>query len=583
MGARTSTSTSASSSPSASTPASSISAISRASSSKKTPFPMSDIRVNLKDHYSSKVYTTSSKITGDVTITTKREVRFDSIQILLLGQTKTSFEGMGVPQEVSHVFLKMIMPVPESTYPIPRVLESGRTYTIPFNFVIPRQLTINACNHEVSDQLQEHHVLLPPSVGGWQRDDMAPKMAKVEYTVKARVLRDDGVSSKKIRIMEASEPIQVLPATPQQPPLDITDKDKLYRMSKTKILRRNLLSTKLGRLTAEAVQPSPAVLSPDGRRVMSHPMAHIKLTFEPDSPRTLPPTITSVSAKLTSHTYFSSGTISSFPNIGEWNLPYLLDRRGQFFSSVPLPAVTLAEQPAWTPTTSSPPITRRDSGYCSSSSDEAVTTSRSSRSSSESILKLPVSPSDRKREKQKKKRNSTDSTTLTPQPQTHTTTLQIPLSLPTDKKTFVPTFHSCLASRVYTVQLTMHTSTRGASNTVSLVVPLQIAVEGFTGEALCGCSCGSLRALPSFEEAEADAHLRPRVLQVPAEGLSCGDGGGARQGMASWMMAPGSVPPPVVPLGDNNNNNIWMQMQMAPVGEERPPEYGEPGYRRRID
>ncbi|KAK3306596.1 uncharacterized protein B0T15DRAFT_566335 [Chaetomium strumarium] len=553
---------------------SSISATSRASSSKKTPITMSDIRVNLKDHYRSKVYTTGSTVTGDVTITTKRDVSFDSIQIILLGQTKTSFDGMGVPHEVSHIFLKMIMPIPESTYPIPRVLEPGRTYTLPFNFVIPRELTINACSHEVSDQVQEHHVLLPPSLGGWQRDDMGPKMAKVEYAVKARVLRDDAVSSKKIRIMEASEPIQVLPATPQQPPLDITDRDKLYRMSKAKMLRRNLLSTKLGRLTAEAQQPSPAVLSRDGRRVMSHPMAHVKLTFEPESARTLPPTITSVSAKLTAHTYFASGTISSFPNIGEWNQPYLLDRRGQFFSSVPLPAVTLAEQPAWTPITTpvSPPITRRDSGYCSSSSDEAAT-SRSSGCGEQ--LRVPLSPSDR--QKQKNKCNSSQTQIQSQQQQQqHTTTLQIPLSLPTDKRTFVPTFHSCLASRVYTVQLTLHTSTRGATNTVSLIVPLQIAVEGHTGEGLCGCSCGSTRALPSFEEAEADEHLRPRLLHVPRAGehLAGGGGGGGdvmRQGMASWMMAPGSVAPPVVP------------MQLPLVQVEEPPEYGQPGYRRRID
>ena len=159
--------------------------------SKSMAYPRSDIRVNLKDHYSSKVYTSSSPITGDVTITTKREVPFDQIQILLLGQTKTSFEGVSVPQDITHTFLKMMMPIPDSTYPTPRVLEPGQTYTIPFNFVVPNQLTINACNHErLADQMQDHHVLLPPSLGGWERDDMAPKMARVEYSVKARVLRE---------------------------------------------------------------------------------------------------------------------------------------------------------------------------------------------------------------------------------------------------------------------------------------------------------------------------------------------------------------------------------------------------------
>ncbi|KAL2127123.1 hypothetical protein VTI74DRAFT_11302 [Chaetomium olivicolor] len=499
--------------------------------SRRTSYPKSDINVNLSDHYSSKVYTSGSTVTGNVTITTRRDVPFDSIQIVLLGHTKTTFDGVNIPQEVYHTFLKMLMPIPESTYPVPRVLETGHTYTIPFNFVIPHQLTINACNHaRLSEQVQDHHVLLPPSLGGWERDDMAPKMARVEYTIKARVLREDVVGSRKTRIMEATQNIQVLPASIEEPPLNITANDKLYRMSKTKTLRRNLLSTKLGRLTAEAAQPGAAILSADGRRVMSHPMARVKLTFDPDSTTTtLPPSITSVSAKLTAHTYFSSGTISSFPNLGVWNEPYILDRRGQFFTSTPLPAVTLAEQPAWTPVYPSG-MTRRDSGYCSSDSEHLPTPSSS--------------PSSKK---------SSSSSTST-KSQLLTTTLTIPLSLPTDKKTLVPTFHSCIASRVYTVQLTLHTTTRGSSNTLSLSLPLQIAVEGggvgspvpltaaaghyeaaaqnAGGSGLVVVAPPPAFGLPSFEEAAADDHLRPRVLHVPDEEVFAS----AREGRGSWML-----------------------------------------------
>ncbi|KAK4156852.1 hypothetical protein C8A00DRAFT_12288 [Chaetomidium leptoderma] len=526
----------------------------------KMAFQKSDISVNLKDHYNAKVYTSLSPVVGNVTITTKRDVPFDSIQILLLGHTKTSFEGMKVPQEVVHTFLKMMMPIPESTYPVPRVLEAGRTYTIPFNFVIPSQLTISACNHSrLSDHMQDHHVRLPPSLGGWQRDDMAPDMARVEYSIRARVFRNDG--DRNTRIMEGTHTIQVLPAAAEEPPLNITDKDPLYRMSKTKTLRRNILATKLGRLTAEAAQPSAAILSPDGRRVMSHPMARIQLVFHPESARTLPPTVTGVTAKVTSHTYFASGTISSFPNLGDWNAPYLLNRRGQYFTSTALPPVTLAEQPAWTPVPEVP-ITRRDSGYGgsehpSSSSDddddgddERTTLATKSKSSSSSS-----SP--------------------------HTATLMVPLSLPTDKKTFVPTFHSCIASRVYTVQLSINLSSKrrgggGASNYVSLVVPLQIAVDGVAASvAAAGSGDGqqeggavvvvapssSSSGLPSFEEAAADEHLRPRVLHVP--------GGSSVTGGREWMLAAAAAAAADEGQGGAGGRD-WDGL----------PEYGEPGFRR---
>ncbi|AEO55464.1 hypothetical protein MYCTH_73602 [Thermothelomyces thermophilus ATCC 42464] len=473
------------------------------SQAARLAYPKSDISINLKDHSSSKVYTSLSPVAGDVTITTRRDVRFDSIQILLLGHTKTAYEGMGMPQEVTHTFLKMVMPIPESTYPLPRVLEAGRTFKIPFNFVIPSQLTINACNHaRHSETIQDHHVKLPPSLGGWQRDDMAPKMAQVVYSIKARVVRED--SDCRTRIMEATHPIQVLPATPEEPPLSITDKDRLYRMSKAKYLRKNMLTTKVGCIRAEAVQPGAAVLSPDGRRVMSHPMAHIKLVFAPESPRALPPTITGVTAKLTAYTYFSSGTIHCFPNLGEWITPCCPDRRGQYSSSVALPAVTLAEQPAWT---SHPTIPRRDSGYGSSCVEDSDSSDHED------------------------PRTKWDSSRSSSPQAHHTATLAVPLSLPTDRKMLVPTFHSCIASRVYTVQLTVGVAAKGAGSTsLSVVVPLQIAADGEGGkEAARG------DRPPSFEEAAADEHLRPRVLRAPPSEEQ------TREGRESWMLAAGAA------------------------------------------
>ncbi|KAL2120552.1 hypothetical protein VTJ04DRAFT_4579 [Mycothermus thermophilus] len=479
--------------------------------------PKSDIRVVLDDHYASKVFTSLSPVSGHVCITTRRPVAFESIQIVLLGQTKTSFDGMSGPQEVTHTFLKMVMPVPDSAYPVPRLLEPGETYTVPFNFVIPAGLTINACNHErLADQVQQHHLLLPPSMGGrlagegWERDDMAPRMARVEYAIKARVLREDG-DGRKIRVMEAARQLNVLPASVEEPPLSVSPSDRLYRMSATKTLRKSILSARLGTVTAEAVQPGPAVLSPDGRRVMTHPMAQIKLTFEPaiDSKTggarpAIPPEVRSVTGKLEAHTFFASGTISSFPNLGEWHGPYELVRRGQYSTSVSLPPVNVAEQPAWTPVQE---LVRRDSGYAGSTSSQSDS-------------------NDRRRKKEKSHG----------QGQKYTTTLSVPISLPTDKKTFIPTFHSCIASRVYTLHLTVVLGGAGGEKKLTLVVPLQVAIASSPspeqgqreGEEVAGeertteqNSTTSQREqqhdLPSFEEASADAHLRPRVLHAPPE------------------------------------------------------------------
>ena len=450
---------------------------------RKMGSPKSSINVDLYNHHKQKIYSSSSPVSGNVTITTQRDVRFDDIQVLLVGSSKTRVDGLNTTRGVTHTFLKMIMPVPDSSYPVPRILENGRTYTIPFDFVIPAYLTMHACNHDIlHDQLHEHHVLLPPTMGQWSKDDMAPDMAKVEYSVKARVFHRPDLREHKIKVMEATQSILVLPATAEQPILDITPCDKLYTLHKSKTLRKSLLSSKLGRLSAEAIQPAAAMLRSDGRAI-SGTMARVQLQFDPASADALPPKITSVATKLVAHTYYSGGAIASFPNMSDWSRQIGTHKRGAYHTSVSLPSASLGKV-RWAQHLYS--AAHRDSGYGTED---------------------PSSPAEEARTRKPKAKPSS--------PLFHTTTLQLPIDLASvlAKKTPIPTFHSCITSRVYVLQLTLSLSTGSSMSTVSLSLPLQIAVEpdpslGYPEE-----------DLPSFEtavqEAEADDMLRPRCIHVP--------------------------------------------------------------------
>jgi hypothetical protein len=457
-------------------------------------FPRSTVKINFDNHFKHKVYTSSSPVSGHVTITTQRNIRFDSVQILLVGNAKTRVDGANSLREVTHTFLKMAMPVPESVYPVPRVLETGRTYTIPFNFVIPAYLTMHACNHHIIDgQLQDHHVLLPPTMGQWAKDDMAPEMAKIEYSVKARIFRQQDLGGEKIKVVEGSKSFLVLPASAEHPPLNITKRDRLYTLSKCKTLRKNFLATKVGRLTAEALQPAAAILQPNGLAI-SGTTAQIDLRFDPASAEVVPPKITAVAAKVVAHTYYSAGAIAHFPNMADWSRQFSSEKRGEYQTSVSLPTLKL-DKTRWAQHLSS--ATRRDSGY---GTDDASS---------------PGEDIDGRRASAGSDHGSRKSKTKSSSPIFHTTTLQIPLDLSSllAKKTPIPTFHSCITSRVYALQLSLALSSGTATNTLSLSLPLQIAVEmdprlGYPTE-----------ALPSFEaavqEAEADELLRPRLMQVP--------------------------------------------------------------------
>lgn len=497
---------------------------------RKLGFPKSDIQIHLKNHFKTKTYTSSSVVSGDVTITTQRDVRFDTIEIILIGSARTKTDGYSAPHESTYTFLKLIMPIPESTYPVPRVLEGSRTLTVPFNFVLPNFLTLGACTHKVdSEHVKGQHLCLPPSMGSWARgnwekDDLSPQMADIEYTIRARVWKQPELQARPTKIMESVKSIQVLPTFPEDAPLSITKNDRLYCMSKTKSVRKNLLSAKLGRLTASAEQPRAIMLRPDGQ-VSAGTAAQVDLRFEPVCAGTPPPKITAVSSKITAHTYFSAGPIGSPPNMGDFTKAGVSDRRGVYSTSVNLPAASAAlqgKQPTWTAQQA-----RRDSGYFTDTAPENTASEgedaaedegrrRKQRRRRSSTIANLVRPS--KQQQQQHQSPPRNSNTTPPQVY-HTTTTHIPISrLPTSKKFFVPTFHSCIASRVYTLHVSLQVAAgSGGNTTLSLDLPLQIGVEP---ERLGSVSAGGAgEELPSFEdaveEAAVDDFFRPRVLSVP--------------------------------------------------------------------
>lgn len=458
----------------------------------------SNMTVCLDNYFTNRVFTSGSPFSGSVKLEIGKNTRFDKVEILFLGTSKARLDGVRSPHTTSHTFLKLEMPIPESSYPVPRVYEAGRTYDIPFNFVIPNQLTINACNHSInSPAVHDSHLSLPPSMGTWSgKDDFSPDMARVEYSVIARVLSEDGSSGKRNKILEATHPVRVLPAHPELPPLDITAHDKLYRMSKSKTIRKSLLTSKLGKLTVSCKQPGAIMLSPDGT-VASMTTAQIDFVFDPVSSLAVPPTVMGVSSKITAMTYYCMGAINGFPNMGEWVRAFGAEVRGSYPSTISLSS-THIEKFRWRQNVKTE--VRRGSA-CSASTTATDGTGVTSDGES-----YPQGSDTGRR------RGSKDSSSQTP-PFFHTATMRIPIELPLHKKMFVPSFHSCIMSRAYVLWITVSLSCGGNNSSVMLGVPLQIGVQSTRGHE-------DLTGLPSFEtavaEAEADAFLRPRTLSIPS-------------------------------------------------------------------
>ncbi|KAI1094999.1 hypothetical protein F5B19DRAFT_395500 [Rostrohypoxylon terebratum] len=444
-----------------------------------------NMTIHINNHYNSKVYTTGSVVSGYVIISSQTDVRFDTFQVVLLGTSKTCMDAANIPQSTSHTFLKLIMPIPESTYPVPRIFEAGMNYTMPFTFVIPSTLTLNACNHHVSNEsVQEHHVRLPPTVGSWEKDDLAPNMSRVQYVIKARAYKDDVPEKECVKVMEAAQEIKILPAVPEDAPLSITKHDDLYTMTKSKNLRKTIISPKSGRVTITASQPRPAMLSPDGLTTTPINVA-LDLEFVPASSEVHPPKVTGIASKVTAVTYFSAGGINHFPNLKDWHRTFGCESRGSYSGTTSV-STGRFEHIRWSRHISAQ--ARRDSGYGSDN--------------------LTASDSDQVPKAASKKSKSKGSL---PSPIYHTANMQVPIELPLHRKTFIPTFHSCITSRVYVLWLTVTLVSGGTSAHVTLGVPLQIGVNSIEPP-------HSYELPPSFEEVEGagvDEYLHPRPMNLP--------------------------------------------------------------------
>ncbi|KAF4630983.1 hypothetical protein G7Y89_g7149 [Cudoniella acicularis] len=451
-----------------------------------------NLDISLDDHTDGKVYTSFDALSGKVNITAPHSARFDEIQITLEGTVRTYVENLSPTSTTSrttaiHRFLKLTMPIAESDYPQPRIAEAGRTYTYPFNFVIPDQLLPRSCSHEcASDHVHEAHLQLPPSMGDRELsafDDLAPEMSKVQYAIRVKIIRHRESDGKEVVLVEGQRKLHIVPAITEAPPLNVSAEEDEYVLSKTKTLRKGMFSGKLGKITASAEQPRAFVLpspsSTDPTPATS--MATVHLRFDPRDSSSQPPRLGGLNTKIKASTFYGARPTAPIPTHRN-ALSQFETQRGVYDLSVSLSSRSV-ESVSWTVHRPSPAYTRRDSASSSSSSD--------------------CSDSDHTTE-------SIDGAVY------YTASILVPVTLPSNK-TWVPTFHNCITSRVYSLDLslTIHTPGTGVpASTVTLHLPIQIAATGNQSQ-----RPAMTAAEATAELAEVDEYFRPRVIEVPSENL----------------------------------------------------------------
>ncbi|PGH03137.1 hypothetical protein AJ80_08732 [Polytolypa hystricis UAMH7299] len=472
------------------------------------------VEIKLDDQESSSAinsYTTLDAIMGEVRLKADTECRFDQISIVLEGTSRTTIErpgvvgpGSGGRSTAFHTFLRLTQPIDPSQYPQPRIIEPGRTYTFPFTFVVPDRLLPYSCTHKHNHpHIHAAHTQLPPSLGDTLvasdgsalRDDMAPAMSQISYAVRVRVTRSNPADTTKQRtLVDRAKKIRIIPATDEEPPLTISasgvEDDYITRREKD-VKKGSFMRSRVGRLVMSAAQPRAfrvsMTTSPDaGAQDMPTTKATVHLRFDPADENVQPPQLSTLGSKLKVTTFYATTPWADLPS--KSSAQSWMASRGHYQETVALESRCVAGT-TWQKHTSE-----------DSTSAQQLSLSSSRRSSMQS-----TSTTD----------SAGPSAAYTGKTY-YTTTLPVPISLPTARKSYVPSFHSCLTSRTYALDLCLTYHTAG-TNLLSLPsVSLRVPVQVCSGESLAEAMQAREMSVAQLRSV-ADEFFVPRIVSPPQE------------------------------------------------------------------
>ncbi|KAJ5588973.1 hypothetical protein N7537_011651 [Penicillium hordei] len=393
-------------------------------------------------------YTTGDQINGTAIITVEHETPFDEVEIVLQGSSHTTIDHVPCGRVGSEqIFLELRQPIEETAYLIPEVLEPGRSYSFSFGFVVPDRLLPQACTHaRINPLVHRAHTMLPPTLGDPMLagdgktflDDLAPDMSRISYIIRVGVFMKSPSDHRQLNPLAIiAKKVRIIPTVEEEPPINVLG-HPYYCTSKGKSGRYGPLRTKLGRLLVSSSQPKPIrLLPPSYPRHNVSTVAIVRLRFDPVG-NEQPPQLGSITSKLKASTFYSATPRADFP-CQSGTISSGQGGQGLFSESIPLLTMCVSSA-QWEKHSMSSESDRRESIHLITSEnldDPAV-----------SFFKDNY----------------------------YTTSVIIPITIPSSK-TFVPTFHSCLVSRTYSLDLSLTYHTPGMNiltPTISLCVPIQI-------------------------------------------------------------------------------------------------------------
>ncbi|KAK6837129.1 hypothetical protein RU639_001430 [Aspergillus parasiticus] len=160
-----------------------------------------------------KVFTTSDKIEGVVTITVAEKTSFDDIKVTFEGISRVmTWGGINGPPLVGarQTFIKLHYPIENSSYQPASILEPGWCYKFPFTFVVPDNLPLTPCEGETDDAgIRNVHKRLPPSMS----KETDTECFSIKYIVRVIIPKPFcGKEKPTESLVNTVRPVMILPS-----------------------------------------------------------------------------------------------------------------------------------------------------------------------------------------------------------------------------------------------------------------------------------------------------------------------------------------------------------------------------------
>ncbi|KAL3483958.1 hypothetical protein BJX62DRAFT_244389 [Aspergillus germanicus] len=377
-------------------------------------------RGELSSYISS--YTTGDEIRGVVVFEPSYNVRFDDIQISFIGEQNAHKDY--------HQFLNIVqfLSVEEE------ILHRNQKYLFDFIFQVPDILPQSSCIHTSAAAIvKAAHIRPPPSFGdattsgfgGKLRDDFAPTGCQISYFIQFQVNRFNSLSRRGEPLFMKRQKLRIKPALDgnlmgSHPDL-VRNEYCLPRGVKTIYAtgkRQNRAESVLGQFSVSIDEPIRIWLPSRDPHLLISQTARLTLFYQPcnsgsnSAATTLPPELQSFESQIVATTFFTGGTDAT---------------NGVCYQ----------------------PLAKRE------------------------FLGQPMNFYDKRFPPFLREIPRTLRWDYQAETGAYTASLQVPVTLP--RENFIPTFHSCLISRVYALKCKV--KLKGGSGVINLIVPLIISAK----------------------------------------------------------------------------------------------------------